>query len=103
MRDFIGRRDYQTLIDTLDYLERLGINAIEFMPINEFEANKQVVNILTSDENLYSRGQCLVEIVRPKQTIPALAIRQLPKASLREKISRWCTFIEIKDDEEEGF
>lgn len=39
MRDFIARRDYQTLLDTLDYLERLGINAIEFMPVNEFEAN----------------------------------------------------------------
>lgn len=39
MRDFIGRRDYQTLLDTLDYLEKLGINAIEFMPVNEFEAN----------------------------------------------------------------
>jgi len=39
MRDFIGRRDYQTLLDTLDYLEKLGINAIEFMPINEFEGN----------------------------------------------------------------
>lgn len=39
MRDFIGRRDYQTLLDTLDYLEKLGINAIEFMPVNEFENN----------------------------------------------------------------
>ncbi|NOZ03051.1 MAG: alpha-amylase, partial [FCB group bacterium] len=39
VRDFIKRHDYQTLIDTLDYLERLGINAIELMPINEFEGN----------------------------------------------------------------
>lgn len=40
MRDFTGAKNYQTLMDTLDYLERLGINAIEFMPINEFEGNQ---------------------------------------------------------------
>ncbi|MEZ5039799.1 MAG: alpha-amylase family glycosyl hydrolase [Saprospiraceae bacterium] len=39
MRDFLGRSDYQTLLDTLNYLDRLGINAIELMPVNEFEAN----------------------------------------------------------------
>ncbi|MBU0710481.1 T9SS type A sorting domain-containing protein [bacterium] len=39
IRDFLARHDYQTLIDTLDYLENLGINAIELMPINEFEGN----------------------------------------------------------------
>ncbi|MDX1940633.1 MAG: alpha-amylase family glycosyl hydrolase [Saprospiraceae bacterium] len=39
LRDFLARHDYQTLIDTLNYLERLGINAIELMPINEFEGN----------------------------------------------------------------
>ncbi|MEM1215195.1 MAG: alpha-amylase family glycosyl hydrolase [Bacteroidota bacterium] len=39
MRDFIERHDYQTLLDTLDYLERLGVNAVEFMPVNEFEGN----------------------------------------------------------------
>jgi len=39
LRDFIGTRSYETLIDTLDYLERLGVNAIELMPVNEFEGN----------------------------------------------------------------
>ncbi|MBR9920914.1 MAG: T9SS type A sorting domain-containing protein [Bacteroidetes bacterium] len=39
LRDFIDRHDYTTLIDTLDYLENLGVNAIELMPINEFEGN----------------------------------------------------------------
>ena len=39
VRDFIKRHDYQTLTDTLDYLENLGINAIELMPFNEFEGN----------------------------------------------------------------
>ena len=39
LRDFLARHDYATLIDTLDYLIRLGVNAIELMPVNEFEGN----------------------------------------------------------------
>ncbi len=40
VRDFIQKHDYATLIDTLDYLQNLGINAIELMPVNEFEGNE---------------------------------------------------------------
>lgn len=40
IRDFIGKHNYLTLIDTLDYLQRLGINAIEVLPFNEFEGNE---------------------------------------------------------------
>jgi len=40
VRDFVQKRNYQTLIDTLDYLDRLGINAIELMPPGEFENNE---------------------------------------------------------------
>jgi glycosidase len=39
IRDFVEKHDYNTLIDTLDYLVRLGVNAIELMPFNEFEGN----------------------------------------------------------------
>jgi 1,4-alpha-glucan branching enzyme len=39
VRDFIGAHDYKTLKDTLSYLSRLGVNAIELMPVNEFEGN----------------------------------------------------------------
>ncbi len=39
IRDFLDNHTYLTLIDTLDYLQNLGINAIELMPINEFEGN----------------------------------------------------------------
>jgi len=39
MRDFLGDHSYTSLLDTLDYLERLGINAIELMPVNEYEGN----------------------------------------------------------------
>lgn len=39
VRDFIQAHNYQTLKDTLSYLSNLGVNAIELMPINEFEGN----------------------------------------------------------------
>ncbi len=39
VRDFIARHDYQTLKDTLAYIQRLGINCVELMPVNEFEGN----------------------------------------------------------------
>jgi len=39
LRDFLEEHDFNTLLDTIDYLDRLGINAIEFMPVNEFEGN----------------------------------------------------------------
>lgn len=39
LRDFIGNHDWKTLKDTLSYLKRLGVNAIEVMPFNEFEGN----------------------------------------------------------------
>ncbi|MFN0275383.1 MAG: alpha-amylase family glycosyl hydrolase [Chitinophagales bacterium] len=40
VRDFSAARNYQTLIDSLSYLINLGINAIELMPVNEFEGNE---------------------------------------------------------------
>jgi len=39
IRDFIASHSYQDMIDTISYLKRLGINAIELMPVNEFEGN----------------------------------------------------------------
>ncbi len=39
IRNFLELHNYETLIDTLDYLDNLGVNAIELMPINEFEGN----------------------------------------------------------------
>lgn len=40
VRDFVIRHDFETVIDSLDYLASLGINAIELMPINEFDGNQ---------------------------------------------------------------
>jgi len=39
LRDFLAAHDFKTLIDTLDYLDRLGVNAIELMPVAEFDGN----------------------------------------------------------------
>lgn len=39
LRDFLHAHDYPTLLDTLDYIERLGVTAIELMPVNEFDGN----------------------------------------------------------------
>ena len=39
LRDFLTNSNWQTLTDTLPYFKKLGINAIELMPFNEFEGN----------------------------------------------------------------
>lgn len=39
VRDFTEKHTFQSIIDTLGYLHNLGINAIELMPVNEFEGN----------------------------------------------------------------
>ncbi|MGD9900724.1 MAG: alpha-amylase family glycosyl hydrolase, partial [Calditrichaceae bacterium] len=40
LRDFLETHNYKTLTDTLDYLQRLGISAVELMPVTEFENNE---------------------------------------------------------------
>ncbi|BFN37383.1 hypothetical protein FMIA91_12620 [Fidelibacter multiformis] len=39
IRDFLADHSYETLMDTLQYLKKLGLNAIELMPFSEFEGN----------------------------------------------------------------
>lgn len=39
VRDFTDERTYDALLQRLDYLEDLGINALELMPVMEFEGN----------------------------------------------------------------
>lgn len=40
IRDFTAQHSYQSLIDSLQYLKNIGINAIELMPVNEFDGNE---------------------------------------------------------------
>ena len=39
IRDFDNRQSYAAVTERLDYLQDLGINALELMPVNEFEGN----------------------------------------------------------------
>lgn len=39
VRDFTDDRTFKAIEDTLDYLENLGVQAIELMPVNEFNGN----------------------------------------------------------------
>ncbi|MFA5815010.1 MAG: alpha-amylase family glycosyl hydrolase [Bacteroidales bacterium] len=39
LRDFLEAHSFKVLIDTLNYIKSLGINAIELMPVSEFEGN----------------------------------------------------------------
>ncbi len=40
VRDFVADHSFRTVIDSLDYLQNLGINAIHVMPFSEFEGNE---------------------------------------------------------------
>ncbi|MDR6846809.1 alpha-amylase family glycosyl hydrolase [Flavobacterium granuli] len=40
VRDFDANRNYQDLIDRIDYFKNLKINAIELMPVMEFQGNE---------------------------------------------------------------
>ncbi len=40
IRDFDANRSFQDLIDRIDYFKNLNINAIELMPVMEFEGNE---------------------------------------------------------------
>ena len=40
LRDFLAAHDWVSLKDTLSYFKTLGVNAIQLMPINEFEGNE---------------------------------------------------------------
>ena len=40
IRDFDSRHSFDAVVDRLDYLENLGVNAIELMPVNEFDGNE---------------------------------------------------------------
>lgn len=39
IRDFVETHSYKTIADTLNYIQNLGVNVLELMPVNEFEGN----------------------------------------------------------------
>jgi 1,4-alpha-glucan branching enzyme len=40
VRDFDAGRNYKSIIDRIDYFKNLKINAIELLPVMEFEGNE---------------------------------------------------------------
>jgi 1,4-alpha-glucan branching enzyme len=44
VRDFDAGRNYQSIIDRIDYFKNLKINAIELLPVMEFEGNERGYN-----------------------------------------------------------
>ncbi|MGL1886809.1 MAG: alpha-amylase family glycosyl hydrolase, partial [Reichenbachiella sp.] len=40
IRDFYSTHSYKAVMDKLDYIEDLGVNVLELMPVNEFEGNE---------------------------------------------------------------
>lgn len=39
IRDFLAKQNFQTMLDTIPYLKKLGVNCIHLMPFMEFEGN----------------------------------------------------------------
>ena len=40
IRDMVSTHSYTTIKDTLDYMQNLGINVVELMPVTDFEGNR---------------------------------------------------------------
>ena len=40
LRDFIAAHDWKTLKDTISHFKSMGVNAIQLMPVNEFDGNE---------------------------------------------------------------
>ncbi|HMG14600.1 MAG TPA: alpha-amylase family glycosyl hydrolase [Saprospiraceae bacterium] len=62
IRDFIATHSYKTLLDTLNYLQKLGVNAIELMPVNEFDGNNSwgyATNFQLALDKYYGRPEDL--------------------------------------------
>lgn len=60
VRDFVEDHRFKSLVDTLDYVSRLGVNAIELMPVNEFEGNSSWgynPNFLFALDKYYGQAQ----------------------------------------------
>jgi len=66
VRDFIAAQNWQTMTDTLTYLKRLGINAIELMPICNFEGYSSWgynQNFFFAPEKVYGTPTALMQFV----------------------------------------
>lgn len=66
VRDFVAAHNWKTIQDSLPYLQRLGINAIEIMPFNEFEGNRSWgynPNYFFAPDKFYGTANALKEFI----------------------------------------
>jgi len=66
IRDFDEANSYQAVINRLDYLENLGINAIELMPVSEFDGNESWgynTNFYMAPDKYYGAKRKLQELI----------------------------------------
>ena len=66
IRDFTEESSYQGVIHRLDYLQNLGINAIELMPCSEFDGNESWgynTNFFMASDKYYGSARKLKELI----------------------------------------
>ncbi len=66
IRDYTEQHTYEALKDTLGYLKRLGITAVELMPVNEFEGNSSWgynPSFYFAPDKYYGPGNKLKELI----------------------------------------
>ena len=66
VRDWHLWHSYKTVMDSIQYLKNLGINAIELMPINQFDGNDSwgyMPSFFFAPDKIYGTSQMLKEFV----------------------------------------
>lgn len=66
VRDFVNRHDYKSIIDSIKYFKELHINAVEFMPVQEFEGNNSwgyAPTYFTAIDKYYGPREKLKELI----------------------------------------
>ena len=80
-----GTGTYQAVIDKLPYLKRMGFNALELMPIAEFnELEYYSDNPVTGEKRYNFWGYSTVNFFSPKQLFAASAGEDCGRAANRE-------------------
>jgi 1,4-alpha-glucan branching enzyme len=66
IRDYTVKHDYKTTKDSLPYLKRLGVNAVELMPFTEFDGNNgwgYSPNYFTAVDKYYGKSDNLKALI----------------------------------------
>jgi 1,4-alpha-glucan branching enzyme len=66
VRDFVNRHDFKSIIDSIKYFKNLHVNAVQFMPVQEFEGNNSwgySPTYFTAIDKYYGPREKLKELV----------------------------------------